>query len=138
MWKKQIIQNLRKSYQNLYTKLSPLQKVQFSESESESSTRSKSFAEMDGKQKAAMIEREDALITCIITKHAFNKDVEYKVETDAHGKGTIMLIDSNTGRRKVASKYTNGIQEAIEAKEQYMEQDSPTAKKRYDILLKFN
>lgn len=51
----QLIQNLRKSYQNLYTKLSPLQKVQFSESDSESSSRSKSFAEMDGKQKAAMI-----------------------------------------------------------------------------------
>ncbi|WP_026667037.1 ATP-binding protein [Butyrivibrio sp. AE2005] len=51
----QMIQNLRKSYQNLYTKLSPLQKIQFSESESESSSRSKSFAEMDGKQKAAMI-----------------------------------------------------------------------------------
>ena len=84
-------------------------------------------------QKAAMIEREDALITCIITKHAFNKDVEYKVETDAHGKGTIMLIDSNTGRRKVASKYTNGIQEAIEAKEEFLENNVPGAKKRYHI-----
>lgn len=49
------IQMMRKYYQDLYTKLSPLQKVQISESTSESSTRSKSFAEMDGKQKAAMI-----------------------------------------------------------------------------------
>lgn len=51
----QVIQNLRKSYQDLYTKLSPLQKVQISDSLSESTSRSKSFAEMDGKQKAAMI-----------------------------------------------------------------------------------
>ncbi len=51
----QLVQNLRKSYQDLYTKLSPLQKVQTSESSAESSSRSKSFSEMSGKQKAAMI-----------------------------------------------------------------------------------
>lgn len=51
----QSIQMMRKSYQDLYTKLSPLQKVQISENTSTSSSRSKSFAEMDGKQKAAMI-----------------------------------------------------------------------------------
>ncbi len=51
----QSIQMMRKSYQDLYTKLSPLQKVQVSQSHSDSSSRSKSFAEMDGKQKAAMI-----------------------------------------------------------------------------------
>ncbi len=49
------IQLMRKDFQELYTKLSPLQKVQISENTSESSSRSKSFAEMDGKQKAAMI-----------------------------------------------------------------------------------
>lgn len=49
------IQMMRKSYQDLYTKLSPLQKVQMSNSGSSSTSRSKSFAEMDGKQKAAMI-----------------------------------------------------------------------------------
>lgn len=51
----QSVQMLRKSYQDLYTSLSPLQKVQFSDTVSSSSSRSKSFAEMDGKQKAAMI-----------------------------------------------------------------------------------
>lgn len=51
----QSIQVLRKDYQDLYTKLSPLQKVQISDSISSSTSRSKSFAEMDGKQKAAMI-----------------------------------------------------------------------------------
>lgn len=51
----QNIQMMRKDFQELYTKLSPLQKVQLSENISETSARSKSFAEMDGKQKAAMI-----------------------------------------------------------------------------------
>lgn len=51
----QNIQVLRKDYQDLYTKLSPLQKLQISDSTSSSTSRSKSFAEMDGKQKAAMI-----------------------------------------------------------------------------------
>lgn len=49
------VQMLRREYQELYTRLSPLQKVQFSTNESESTSRSKSFFEMDGKQKAAMI-----------------------------------------------------------------------------------
>lgn len=48
-------QVMRKGYQDLYTKLSPFQKIQFSENTSTSSSRSKSFSEMDGKQKAAMI-----------------------------------------------------------------------------------
>ena len=51
----QNIQMMRKGYQELYTRLSPLQKVQYSENASESSSRRKSFAEMNGKQKAAMI-----------------------------------------------------------------------------------
>lgn len=51
----QNIQVLRKEYQDLYTKLSPFQKVQFSTNDSKSTSRSKSFAEMDGRQKAAMI-----------------------------------------------------------------------------------
>lgn len=51
----QNIQLMRKSYQNLYTKLSPFQKTQFSDNTSTSTSRAKSFAEMDGKQKAAMI-----------------------------------------------------------------------------------
>ena len=51
----QSVQIMRKEYQDLYTKLSPLQKIQTSNSRSDSTSRSKSFAEMDGKQKAAMI-----------------------------------------------------------------------------------
>jgi len=51
----QVIQMLRKGYQDLYTKLSPLQKVQFSTNDTSSVSRSKSFSEMNGKQKAAML-----------------------------------------------------------------------------------
>ena len=49
------IQQERKKYQELYTALSPLQKVQISDTRSETESRSQSFSEMDGKQKAAMI-----------------------------------------------------------------------------------
>jgi len=49
------VQQMRKQYQELYTALSPLQKVQISDSRSETESRSQSFTEMDGKQKAAMI-----------------------------------------------------------------------------------
>lgn len=51
----QSIQMMRKSYQDLYTRLSPLQRMQISESTGTSKTKTKSFAEMNGKQKAAMI-----------------------------------------------------------------------------------
>lgn len=49
------IQQERKKYQELYTVLSPLQKMQISDSKAETESRSQSFAEMNGKQKAAMI-----------------------------------------------------------------------------------
>lgn len=87
-------------------------------------------------ERMAMMEKEDALITCIIAKHAYERDVEYKVEKDdMPGMSKIVLIDSNTGRRKIASKYTNGIQEAIEIKEDYLENKAKDAKKRYRITM---
>ena len=49
------VQRMRKDWQDLYTKLSPYRSVQLSDSESSTSSRSKSFFEMDAKQKAAMI-----------------------------------------------------------------------------------
>lgn len=51
----QIVEMIRKDYQEQYTRLSPLQKVQLSSSDTETSNKSKSFFEMDGKQKAAML-----------------------------------------------------------------------------------
>lgn len=49
------IQTLRYRYQKLYTKLSPFQKVQFAEGTVEGVARNKSFTEMDGKHKIALI-----------------------------------------------------------------------------------
>ena len=46
---------LRKNYQEIYTKLTPYQKVQTSTSQSSGKSRSQSFSEMNGKQKAAML-----------------------------------------------------------------------------------
>jgi hypothetical protein len=51
----QTIQRLRKNYQDLYTKLSPYQKTQYSDTQSHSSSRRQSFSEMSGRQKAAAI-----------------------------------------------------------------------------------
>lgn len=51
----QTILEQRKFYQNLYTQLSPLQKEQFSNSQSIGINKSKSFFEMDAKQKSAML-----------------------------------------------------------------------------------
>lgn len=51
----QNVQNIRRQYQQLYTSLSPYQKVQFSDNSSHSTSRAKSFFEMSGAQKAAMI-----------------------------------------------------------------------------------
>lgn len=51
----QTVQMLRRGYQELYTRLSPLKNVQISENESDSSNKNKSFFELNGKQKAAMI-----------------------------------------------------------------------------------
>lgn len=51
----QSVQLMRKQYQDLYTKLSPFRQTQLSESQSNSTSRAQSFAEMDSKQKAAMI-----------------------------------------------------------------------------------
>lgn len=51
----QIVHDMRRRYQEIYTKFSPFQKIQLSANESSSSSQSQSFSKMNGKQKAAMI-----------------------------------------------------------------------------------
>lgn len=51
----QDVEIMRKNYQQLYTRLSPFKKFQLSDNEISSTSKSKSFAEMNGKQKGAMI-----------------------------------------------------------------------------------
>ena len=79
-----------------------------------------------------------ALMNCIRARHAFIKDREYKVQREYNSDTKdydykIVLVDQNTGRKKLSNRYINGIHEAIEAKEEYMEQFSSDAKKRYHI-----
>lgn len=62
----QSMQILRSEYQRLYTKLSPFQKTQFSEGESTGTNSGKSFTEMTGKQKAAMIGSAAVSLTGVI------------------------------------------------------------------------
>ena len=73
-----------------------------------------------------------ALINCIKAKEGFIADVDYRVDVEGQ-KAKVVLIDQNIGRKKYSSKYTDGMQEAIEAKEEYLEQESQNAKKRYHI-----
>ncbi|MFC2662461.1 MAG: ATP-binding protein, partial [Eubacterium sp.] len=49
------VQMIRNNYEELYTKLSALQKDQMTYSSSEGTSRAKSFSEMSGKQKAAAL-----------------------------------------------------------------------------------
>lgn len=51
----QNIEIMRKNYQELYTKLSPWQKIQINNNESYTTSRNQSFSEMSGIQKSALI-----------------------------------------------------------------------------------
>ncbi|CAM3112526.1 DUF87 domain-containing protein [Lactococcus hircilactis] len=51
----EVIPQMRQEFQNLYTNLSSLQKVQITDNTSVSESKQQSFTEMNGKQKAAMI-----------------------------------------------------------------------------------
>ena len=76
--------------------------------------------------------RHAALLDCIKAKEAFHADVDYRVDVN-NGVGKIILIDQNIGRKKYSSKYVGGMQEAIEAKEEFLENEGVSAKRRYHI-----
>ena len=75
-----------------------------------------------------------ALMDAIRAKHSYLKNEQYEVRNLGEGKADIVLTDQNTGRRKYSNKYIDGMQEAIEAKEEYFENSSNTAKRRYHIV----
>ena len=60
-----------------------------------------------------------ALQDCIIAKYSILKDVDYRFIKDEKGIVDIVLIDSNTGRVLEKTRYSKGLQEAIEIKEIY-------------------
>lgn len=86
------IQQERKKYQELYTALSPLQKVQISDSRVETESRSQSFAEMDGKQKAAMI--TNAVISIAGTAAGVALGAKFGSGTNA---GTVAMLGGQIG-----------------------------------------
>lgn len=86
------VQQMRKQYQELYTALSPLQKVQISDSRSETESRSQSFTEMDGKQKAAMI--TNAVISIAGTAAGVALGVKFGSGTNA---GTAAMLGGQIG-----------------------------------------
>ena len=76
-----------------------------------------------------------ALQDCILARHSYKKDIQYGIQIDKKDNNIarVVLISANTGRNKTTSKYMNGIQEAIEAKEDYLENSLPNSNKRYRI-----
>ena len=86
------VQQMRKQYQELYTALSPLQKVQISDTTSETESRSQSFAEMDGKQKVAMI--TNAVIS--ISGTATGVALGAKLASEKM-KGTVAMLGGQIG-----------------------------------------
>ncbi len=90
------VQQMRKQYQELYTALSPLQKVQISDSRSETESRSQSFTEMDGKQKAAMI--TNAVISIAGTAAGVALGAKFGSGTNAGiNKGTAAMLGGQIG-----------------------------------------
>ncbi len=57
--------------------------------------------------------RKAAVINAILAQYAYHKDIDYIVE---NGK-EISIIDKNTGRVATGKRLSNGLHEAIEAKE---------------------
>jgi len=76
-----------------------------------------------------------ALMNCIVAKHAFIKDVDYTIQREYNfeTKKECYKIVFRDVKKKISNKNINGIEEAIEAKEEYMEQYSQNAKCRYHI-----
>lgn len=87
----EMIQTLRENYQDLYSKLSPLQKVQVSTTKSEGEQRSKKFTEMDTKQKAATISSAGVGIAGVLAGVAIGA----KLKPDLMGLGA--MIGSQIG-----------------------------------------
>ena len=75
-----------------------------------------------------------ALMDAIRAKHSYLRNEQYEVRNLGEGKADIILTDQNTGRRKYSNKYIDGMQEAIEAKEEYFENSRVGSKKRFHIV----
>lgn len=70
------IQMMRRNYQNLYSNLTPYQKIQTTTNETRSTSRSQSFAEMNAKQKAVMIGNALATIGGMVVGGAMGNKID--------------------------------------------------------------
>lgn len=86
------VQQMRKQYQELYTALSPLQKIQLSSSISETKSKSQSYSEMNGKQKGAMI--ANAALSIVGTAGGVALGAKFAPETMA---GTAAMLGGQIG-----------------------------------------
>ena len=120
---REVIQQIRMAFQEQYTRLSPLQKVQISESITHGKSRNKSFAEMNGKQKSAMIAGLATSIGGVITGGVFGESAK-KIGTVAGAMigGTITgqlnsFLNSLAPNEQINSSVTNSETKTIENKE---------------------
>lgn len=114
----QSIQLLRRDYQELYTKLSPYQKVQFSENKAKAISRSKSFTEMDGNQKAAMIGGAALSLAGVAAGAAIG------AAAGGVNAGTGMMVGAQIGGQ--AGGQLNGFINSLAPSEQISETESQT------------
>lgn len=80
----------------------------------------KELAKMFDEDRDLYYQRYFALLNAITARHSYLKGREYLVEYNNKGTAKVILVDENTGRKKTSSKYRNGMQEAIEAKEEFL------------------
>ena len=57
------------------------------------------------------------LVQALRAKELFRKDIDYVVRQDEEGKAEITIVDEFTGRMMVGRRWSDGLHQAIEAKE---------------------
>lgn len=78
-----------------------------------------------------------ALIKCIMARHMYVKDKDYelKEQFDYNTNKMEYKIVQKEEKKKISKIYIRGIQEALEAKEEYLENYSEGAKKRFHVSI---
>lgn len=67
-----------------------------------------------------MFLKETAITNALLAKYSYEKNKQYILEKDNDEYYTVSLVSENTGRVMKKTKYRDGMQEAIEAKEEFL------------------
>ena len=114
----QLIQTMREHYQAAYTRLSPYQKIQFTEGDSISVSKSKSFTEMDGKQKAATIGSAAIGIAGVALGALYAKDASTGIMLGGQiGSQLSGLISSLAPTEQISDSKSKSTTQTVENKE---------------------